>query len=559
MKRTAIALGLAALAFATAPALGAGDLGMTDGGAPDFAAIERLISDGRPDARRRLMEAIGAMDAHARKASPSANELVIHGRAYLRVMGSGGSYRAGTLAAKALKLDPAHGRGHLLVAELAAYAQCTSCAEEALASAREAGADPASIAAIEGLALWAQAAGDGKDRAVGEKPPLERAVEAYERALRLEKDPARLASSREALFELERMAGNHAKAMEHGEALLSGEHASEDFIGKYATFLLYERGDLERAAPLAARSAADGKLADSSETFAMVLYRIWADAYLADARHKDNRVKLDTAKGANPDLGAVFAKSLSSTATLRVAKALLKAGLVRPDDPSMRDAGGNTPLANAIGGARADYARAGGNDAYAKPLNDEQFGIVQMLLKQGANPNAFISGWNQTVLGHAASRGDLRTLALLLKHGANVHARMGEGSTALAEAAEAARHDEADRIAAALLARRVPVVAVNKRGETALHAAARNGNAKLIQRLLKAGADPMAKDNSGWRPLELATSYGHAEAVRLLLAGGAKVAPVVNACGTSNALDIAKRMQRKELLELLRPHVQDSI
>jgi ankyrin repeat protein len=136
---------------------------------------------------------------------------------------------------------------------------------------------------------------------------------------------------------------------------------------------------------------------------------------------------------------------------------------------------------------------------------------------------------------------------------------MGEGSTALAEAAESTRYKEADQIASMLIARFVSVSAPNKRGETALHAAARNGNVKLIERLMKAGADPMAKDNSGWRPLEVATTYGKPEAVKVLLAAGAKVNPVVNACGSTNAVDIAKRMQNPELIELLRPYAKEGI
>jgi hypothetical protein len=556
MKHTAITL---AFALASLPAHAADPVGMTDSGSPDFRAIERLLNSHDADARRRLMEAIGAMDAYARKGSPKPDELAILGRSYLRAMGQAGAFRAGQVATKALQAEPKHGATHLLLAEIAAYSQCASCAEESLANARAAGVDEASIAGIEGFTYWIQAAADARNRAVGEKPPLDRAIEAYERAAKLEKNAPRLASHRAALFELERMQGNHARAMEHGEALLAGGHADEDFVGKYANFLLYERDDLERAAPLAARSASGGSIRGSSETFAMVLFRIWADGYLADAGHPDNRIKLDTAKGANRDLGAVFARSLSSTATMPVAQALLKAGLVKANDPGMRDAQGNTPLANAVAGARADYARAGGNDAYSEPLNDAQFAIVEMLLKQGANPNAFVSGWNQTVLGHAASRGDVRVVKLLLKHGANVHARVGEGASPLAEAAESSRLDEADEIGAILLARDVPVSAANNRGETALHAAARNGNAKLMQRLLKAGADPMAKDNSGWRPLELATSYGHRDAVKTLLAAGAEVSAVKNACGSSSAFDIAKRMQNQELVDLLRPHVREGI
>src|SRR5260221_95016 len=132
---------------------------------------------------------------------------------------------------------------------------------------------------------------------------------------------------------------------------------------------------------------------------------------------------------------------------MSVAKALLKAGLVKSNDPSMRDADGNTPLANAVAGARADYVEAGGNDVYGEPLNEAQLEIVQMLLAQGANPNAFISAWNQTALGHAASRGDVRTVKLLLKYGANVHARMGEGTTALAEAAGSKRNQSTPPLA----------------------------------------------------------------------------------------------------------------
>ena len=533
--------------------------GITDTGAPDFQAIERLLNSDEPDARRRLMEAIGAMDAHTRKASPNADELVILGRAYLRAMGQGASFRVGELATQALKLDPKHGTAHLLVAELAAYASCVACAEESLTRARAVGVDEAAIASMEGLTYWIQAASNRNRGAVGEKPPLDRAIEAYERAVKTEKNPLRLAAQRASLFELERMQGNHARAMEHAEALLATGQAGDDFAGKYATFLLYERDELERATPLAARAASDTSSNDPQGTFGMVLFRIWADGYLADAKAADNRVKLEAARGANRDLGAVFARSLSSTATMPVAQALLKAGLVKANDPSMRDVSGNTPLANAVAGARADYARAGGDHAYGEPLNDEQFKIIGMLLKQDANPNAFIANWNQTALGHAASRGDVRLVKLLLQHGANVHARVGEGASPLAEAAQSARLAEADEIAALLLARQVPVAAANSRGETALHAASRNGNVKLIERLLKAGADPMVRDNSGWRPLELATSSGHRDAVKTLLTGGAQVSQVKNACGSTNALDIARRMQNKELVELLRPYVREGI
>jgi ankyrin repeat protein len=559
MRKTTIATLLAAFAFGMHPAYSGEALPLTDSGSPDFRAVERLLQDNTEDARRRLIEAIRPMDAHARKGAPAAAELVTLGRAYLKAMGQAGAYRAGELAAKALSADPKLGSAHLLLAELAAYSGCTSCAEESLRNARELGVAPASIAALEGLAFWMQAASDSKNRAVGEKPPLERAMEAYGRAVALESDPKRIVALRTSLFELERMAGNHAKALEQGEAVLASGEAADDFAARYASFLLYEHDDIERAAGLAAHAAAVSSAPEATDVFAMVLFRLWADAYAQDPAHPHTRIKLEAAKGASRDVSGVFARSLASTATLPVAKALLSAKLVKPSDPSMRDASGNTPLANAVAGARADFARGTGNGPYAEPLNDEQFELVKMLLQQGANPNAFVTGWNQTVLGHAASRGDVRTVKLLLDHGANVHAVMTEGSSVIAEAAEAVRQREADEIVGMFLARGVPVSLPNKRGETALHAAARNGNTVLVQRLLKAGADPMARDNSGWRPLEVATSYGHTDAVKALLGAGAQVAPVVNACGTSNAVEIASRMQNRQLLELLRPHLKQGI
>jgi len=52
----------------------------------------------------------------------------------------------------------------------------------------------------------------------------------------------------------------------------------------------------------------------------------------------------------------------------------------------------------------------------------------------------------------------VRVVKLLLKRGANVHARFGEAATPLAEAAESKRFGEADEIAAILLGRHVPGV-----------------------------------------------------------------------------------------------------
>jgi ankyrin repeat protein len=53
-------------------------------------------------------------------------------------------------------------------------------------------------------------------------------------------------------------------------------------------------------------------------------------------------------------------------------------------------------------------------------------------------------------------------------------------------------------------------------GATALHIAAGRGYAKIVARLLEAGARPLATDGAGRTPAEVARMQGHADAEALL-------------------------------------------
>jgi len=57
---------------------------------------------------------------------------------------------------------------------------------------------------------------------------------------------------------------------------------------------------------------------------------------------------------------------------------------------------------------------------------------------------------------------------------------------------------------------------------TELHRATEGGDAEVVERLLREGADPNAKESDcGMTPLHVAASEGHVEAVKVLIVGGA--------------------------------------
>src|SRR5258707_9045723 len=86
----------------------------------------------------------------------------------------------------------------------------------------------------------------------------------------------------------------------------------------------------------------------------------------------------------------------------------------------------------------------------------------------------------------AAMNGDASTVRALLSQKADVNAPQADGATALQWAAFRNDLDLADL----LIAARANVKTANREGATPLSLAAINGSAPMIEKLLKAGADP---------------------------------------------------------------------
>jgi ankyrin repeat protein len=130
----------------------------------------------------------------------------------------------------------------------------------------------------------------------------------------------------------------------------------------------------------------------------------------------------------------------------------------------------------------------------------------------------------------AAARGDRAAVQAALARRADVNLPQADGTTALHWAVE---HDELD-LTDVLLRAGARVTARTREGVTPLQLAAVNGSARMIDRLIKAGADPKAPFSaSGDTALMMAARTGKTDALRVLLESGSEVNAVESWGGTS--------------------------
>ena len=143
---------------------------------------------------------------------------------------------------------------------------------------------------------------------------------------------------------------------------------------------------------------------------------------------------------------------------------------------------------------------------------------VRALLKQGADVNA-AQGDGMTALHWAASHGDLELAQMLMHAGANLRATTR--INAYTPLFLASREGQAS-VVDALLKAGAEFDPRSSTGSTPLMLAAASGNVEAVQRLLDAGADVKAKENArGQTPLMFAAAYDRVGVVELLLKRGA--------------------------------------
>jgi ankyrin repeat protein len=125
-------------------------------------------------------------------------------------------------------------------------------------------------------------------------------------------------------------------------------------------------------------------------------------------------------------------------------------------------------------------------------------------------------------LADAMKRGDKQAVQSLLKKKADVNAALSDGATALHWAAYL---NDAET-SALLIGAGAHVNVKNNYGVTPLALAAEQGNATILQQLMKAGADPndpINFINAGETPLHHAARAGRVDAVNLLAWAGARI------------------------------------
>lgn len=160
----------------------------------------------------------------------------------------------------------------------------------------------------------------------------------------------------------------------------------------------------------------------------------------------------------------------------------------------------------------------------------------------------------------AAREGDVAALALALALDANADANANADTNAAQLTARdkygfTLLHWACDRgqesTAALLLARGADINAVEKRlfKRTPLLLAALSGNSTLVQLLLRHGANTAAADYKGWRAVHCAAHAGSIDALRALVAAGARLDELTKR--NESVLHLAARMGHTALVSEL--------
>jgi ankyrin len=175
-------------------------------------------------------------------------------------------------------------------------------------------------------------------------------------------------------------------------------------------------------------------------------------------------------------------------------------------------------------------------------------GFCAVVLLAAANLNAAVSD-----IADAVMKGNKEAVRSLLARKVDVNAPQIDGTTALHWAVLADDLDTADL----LIRAGAKVSTANREGVMPIQLAAINGNAAMIDKLIKAGADPNASlTKFGDTPLMMASKTGKTDAIKVLLDSGARV-NAKESWGNTTSLMWAVSEQHPAAVKMLIDHGAD--
>jgi ankyrin repeat protein len=167
--------------------------------------------------------------------------------------------------------------------------------------------------------------------------------------------------------------------------------------------------------------------------------------------------------------------------------------------------------------------------------------------------SAYLYAAPSTPVADAAQQGDKETVRTLLRQAADVNAAQGDGMTALHWAA---MKNDVELARTLLYAGANPRATTRIGSYTPLVLAAKNGNAAVMDPLIKAGADVNAKTSNGTTPLMLAAASGDVAAVSRLIEAGADVNAKEGTRAETAAM-FAAASNRAAVIQVLASHGAD--
>lgn len=169
---------------------------------------------------------------------------------------------------------------------------------------------------------------------------------------------------------------------------------------------------------------------------------------------------------------------------------------------------------------------------------------AKILLREGADPNAQ-EGRNFTALFLAASKCQVGTVKLLVRHGARVD-KKSNGRTPL----DIAVTTNCDQVVKYLVRKGARLEYRDHNRDTALMTAVDSGQLEVVRLMIEHGANLEAKNERGETPLLIAANGWYPEMIRVLLRAGANYFVKTNRGKTP--LDRAKETGCREMIDILR-------